>query len=140
PGAGRNHYPAGRGGRPEGGGGGSGNGGRRAPARVGPRAMSQTSPGALSGLTVLVTRPTEQASRLSTALADEGAEILELPTIQIVPPSDWAPVDAAIQAGHYDWVVFTSVNGVKLFFERLYGADRGVEWFDQTRVAAIGPE
>lgn len=96
--------------------------------------------GFLSGIRVLVTRPAGQASRLSTALVAEGAEVLELPTIHIDPPLDWTPVDTAIQAGHYDWVVFTSANGVDRFFERLATAGAGSEWFSMTRVAAIGPE
>jgi len=94
----------------------------------------------LGNLTVLVTRPTTAASRLSNALRDEGAHVIELPTIQIEPPLDWSPVDAAIAAGHYDWVVFSSSNGVDLFLDRLQALGRDPAWFDSVRVAAIGPE
>ena len=94
----------------------------------------------LADLRVLVTRPADQASRLSLALAEEGASVIELPSVQIDPPLDWAAVDAAILRGAYDWVVFASVNGVRFFAERLRSAGQGAAWFRGTRVAAIGPE
>jgi uroporphyrinogen-III synthase len=96
--------------------------------------------GPLDGLTILVTRPTTSASRLSVALENEGARVIELPTIQIDPPEDWAPLDAAILAGEFDWVVFTSANAVEMFLDRLTRAERGPEWFARSQVAAIGPE
>lgn len=95
---------------------------------------------ALSGLIVLVTRPAEQASRLTAALVAEGAEVIELPSIQIDPPTSWEPMDTAIRTGDYAWVVFTSANGVRFFCDRLHAAGEGPSWFDRTRVAAIGPE
>jgi uroporphyrinogen III methyltransferase/synthase len=50
-----------------------------------------------------------------------GAEAIQCPTIQVKPPRDWAPVDAAIDViDQYDWLVFTSVNGVDYFFDRLF--------------------
>ncbi len=96
--------------------------------------------GPLVGRTVLVTRPQGQASRLSTALAEQGAIPIEVPAIRIEPPESWADLDAAIARGSFDWVVFTSANGVAAFLDRLALAGRGPEWFAGTRVAAIGPE
>lgn len=94
----------------------------------------------LARLRVLVTRPADPASRLSTALLAEGADVVELPTIRIDPPEDWGPVDAAIRAGRYDWVVFTSVPGVQNFCARLSAQGHEPTWFEGARVAAIGPE
>ncbi len=96
--------------------------------------------GPLAGRRVLVTRPHGQASRLSTALAEQGAIPIEVPAIRIEPPESWADLDAAIARGGYDWVVFTSVNGVAAFFERLGVAHRDASWFAGSKVAAIGPE
>ncbi len=95
---------------------------------------------ALAGLRILVTRPQGQASRLSEALRAEGAEPIEVPAIAIVPPPSWDELDAAIARGSYDWVVFTSANGVRFFAERLRATGRTVSWFDHVNVAAIGPE
>jgi uroporphyrinogen-III synthase len=89
---------------------------------------------------VLVTRPQEQASRLSAALAARGAQPIEAPAIRIEPPESWEEMDAAITRGGYDWVVFTSANGVTNFWKRLDAAGAGPRWFAATRVAAIGPE
>lgn len=96
--------------------------------------------GALAGLRILVTRPHEQAGRLSDALRAQGAEIIEAPVIAIVPPTSWEVLDRAIVSGAYAWVIFTSVNAVRFFMPRLPAAGRDVSWFDGTRVAAIGPE
>ncbi len=94
----------------------------------------------LSGRTVLVTRPRGQASRLAAALAAEGAQTIEAPAIQIEPPTSWAEMDRAIAEGPYDWVVFTSANAVRFFWDRLTAAGRDAGWFAGARVAAIGPE
>lgn len=79
----------------------------------------------LAGKRVLVTRTREQASALSTRLRSAGADPVEFPTIQIVPPQDWGEIDAALrrlyasQEESYDWLILTSANGVTIFFERL---------------------
>jgi uroporphyrinogen III methyltransferase/synthase len=68
----------------------------------------------LHGKRVLLTRPRGQAGTLVDALEELGAVPLVLPTVDIGPPADWAPVDAALeQLGSYQWLVFTSVNGVR---------------------------
>lgn len=96
--------------------------------------------GPLDGQTILVTRPSESGSRLSTALEAEGARVIELPTIQIEPPLNWGPLDQAIRRGNYEWVVFASVNAVRFFLERLAVAGFSVAWFSHSNVAAIGSE
>jgi uroporphyrinogen III methyltransferase / synthase len=94
----------------------------------------------LFGHRVLVTRSREQASVLSAQLQALGAEAVELPTIHIVPPDDWAPLDAAIdELAGYDWVVFTSVNGVSHFWGRLNAAGLDSRALGGLRLAAIGP-
>ena len=94
----------------------------------------------LLGRRVVVTRARHQASELVERLADLGADTLECPTIQVVPPSDWTPLDQALAAlAAYDWIIFTSVNGVRFFFERLFETGRDVRALGRARTAAIGP-
>ncbi len=94
----------------------------------------------LHGLRVLVTRTREQAGHLSAALRAHGAEPVECPLIEIAPPLDWGPLDAALKRlGEYHWVVFTSANGVKMFFQRLALAGQDARAFAGVRLAAIGP-
>ncbi|MGH7893668.1 MAG: uroporphyrinogen-III C-methyltransferase, partial [Candidatus Binatia bacterium] len=95
----------------------------------------------LLGRRVLVTRPRAQAGELATLLEDLGAEVVLVPTIEIVPPLDPRALDrAVVAAGGYDWLVFTSVNGVRLFFDRMAVLRRDVRELATARVAAIGPE
>lgn len=94
----------------------------------------------LFGRTVVVTRSRAQASALTDRLEDLGAEVLEFPTIDTVEPDDWAPADDGIRnLEKYDWVVFTSVNGVDAFFDRLVVHDMDGRALAGARVAAIGP-
>lgn len=94
----------------------------------------------LFGKRVLMTRAKEQAVELATMLASYGAEPVEAPTIRIVPPADWAPVDRAIGAiGAYDWVIFTSVNGVVQFMTRLRSSGLDARSLAGRRVCCIGP-
>ncbi|GCE49512.1 uroporphyrinogen III methyltransferase/synthase [Thermosporothrix hazakensis] len=94
----------------------------------------------IEGKRILVTRTREQASVLCEQLRSLGAFPIELPTITIVPPDDWSELDTALLGLYerYDWVIFTSANGVKICMERL--RSRG---YDPTRikarVATIGP-
>ena len=76
----------------------------------------------LFGARVIVTRPRELVSGLAGMLRREGAEVIELPAIRTEPVADGAPLDAAIrdiEAGHFDWLAFTSPTGVRVFMERL---------------------
>ncbi|MBW2172352.1 MAG: uroporphyrinogen-III C-methyltransferase [Deltaproteobacteria bacterium] len=94
----------------------------------------------LLGKTIVVTRARAQASDLVDRLSDLGAECFECPTIKVVPPEDWSPLDSAIDnLGDYDWLVFTSVNGVAFFFERLFERGKDVRALRDVRTAAIGP-
>mgnify|MGYP001817166084 CR=1 FL=1 len=94
----------------------------------------------LFGQRVLVTRTRQQASALSTRLRALGAEAVELPTIEIAPPEQRAPLDKAIaELSSYDWIVFTSVNGVASFWERLGHAGLDARALHGARLAAIGP-
>jgi uroporphyrinogen III methyltransferase/synthase len=94
----------------------------------------------LFGKTIAITRTREQAGELANRLSDLGAECLECPTIRVVPPRDWTPLDAAIERlGTYDWLVLTSVNGVNYFFKRLFERGKDVRALAKVRTATIGP-
>ena len=94
----------------------------------------------LLGKRIVVTRAREQASDLVRQLSDLGAECLEHPTIKIVPAKNAKPLDDAIEhLDTYDWIVFTSVNGVKFFFDRLFESNLDVRTLTHLRTAAIGP-
>ncbi len=95
----------------------------------------------LFGRRVVVTRPREQAGDLARSLEDAGAEVVLFPTIALAPPPDPAALDRAVAAaGSYDWVVFTSTNGVRAFFARFAAQRRDVRELAPVRLAAIGPE
>jgi uroporphyrinogen III methyltransferase/synthase len=95
----------------------------------------------LFGRRVVVTRPREQAGDLARALEDAGAEVVAFPTIAIAPPLDPAPLErAAATAATYDWMLFTSSNGVRTFFARFAALGRDVRELAGVRLAAIGPE
>jgi uroporphyrinogen III methyltransferase/synthase len=94
----------------------------------------------LFGTTVLVTRPREQARGFADLLAGYGASVLTMPTIAVVPPSDWGPLDRAIgDLARYDWVFFTSVNGVRFLFDRLRVLGLDARALGRARFCAIGP-
>jgi len=95
----------------------------------------------LFGRRVLVTRTREQAGALSALLAEAGAEVVECPAIALAPPDDPAALDDALRdVASYDWIVFTSANGVERFFARLDETGRDVRALHRARLAAIGPE
>jgi len=93
----------------------------------------------LSGRRILVTRAAHQAGKLSDALRALGAEPVEVPVLEIRPPSDFAPLDRALRSlDSYDWLIFTSANTVRALVER--SAALGI-WFEKIatpQVAAIG--
>ncbi|MCS7238780.1 MAG: uroporphyrinogen-III synthase [Thermoguttaceae bacterium] len=94
----------------------------------------------LFGRRILVTRPEEEGDQLVALLAELGAEVLSCPAIKISEPPDWTPVDQAIEElDGYDWIVFTSVNGVRYFLGRLRQKGRDGRSFGKVRIAAIGP-
>ncbi len=95
----------------------------------------------LEGRRILVTRAAEQAEAFQQQLRRRGAVPVECPTIQLVPPPDWAAVDAAIRdlAG-FDWLILTSVNGVRFFLGRMQELGKDVQELKNCRVCAVGPK
>ena len=95
----------------------------------------------LFGKRIVVTRAREQASRFMAALSDLGAECIEFPTIEIVPPESFDDLDRAIEdIESYQWLLFTSVNGVRYFFQRLDVLGRDIRSLKDILVGAIGPK
>src|SRR5439155_12233404 len=94
----------------------------------------------LFGQRIVVTRTRDQASQLSRQLLESGADVLEVPTIKIVPPDEHQDlVDAMLGLNSYDWLVFTSANGVTTFFELFFKTFDDLRDIGGVRIAAIGP-
>jgi uroporphyrinogen III methyltransferase/synthase len=94
----------------------------------------------LSGKRIVVTRTRKQASALSNKLRALGAHVIELPTIRIAPPTDLRAFAELVQDAHaYDWIVFTSANGVEAFFEFFFKLYDDAREIGAARIAAIGP-
>ena len=93
----------------------------------------------LFGQRVLVTRPVNQAAQLTDRLLELGADVLEQPAIEISDPPDWQAVDEVIQRlADFDWLVFSSANGVRYFFDRLLMM-YDIRVVGHLKFAAIGP-
>ncbi|MDQ6861021.1 MAG: uroporphyrinogen-III C-methyltransferase [Verrucomicrobiota bacterium] len=94
----------------------------------------------LAGKRIVVTRTRAQAGALTDQLRGLGADVLELPTIRIEPPTDLRAFAELVQDAHaYDWIVFTSPNGVNAFFEMFYKLYHDAREIGGARIAAIGP-
>lgn len=94
----------------------------------------------LFGKSIVVTRARAQASDLVSRLAELGAVCHEVPAIRIIPEEDYGPIDKAIaEITAYDWLIFTSVNGVDFFFNRLFHAGLDARALGRIRTAVIGP-
>jgi uroporphyrinogen III methyltransferase/synthase len=94
---------------------------------------------ALFGLRIVVTRAAGQAGVLASRLCALGAEAIELPTIEIQPAADYGPLDRAIaHLAAYDWLIFTSANGVRAFVERMDRSAADLRSL-RARICAIGP-
>lgn len=94
----------------------------------------------LFGRRIVVTRARDQASQMTRRLTELGAEVLEIPTIKIVPPDDKEPLaDAFLAFGEYDWLVFTSPNGVSTFFDYFLKGFQDLRALGNVRIAAVGP-
>ena len=94
----------------------------------------------LFGQRVVVTRNRREAGKLSGQIRELGAEVLEIPTIKILPPTRNEPLIEAITGiGSYDWIIFTSANGVEHFFDYFFKAFRDVRDLGSVRFAAVGP-
>jgi uroporphyrinogen III methyltransferase/synthase len=101
------------------------------------KSRDQTRP--LSGKRIVVTRARPQAAAFTRALEAVGAAVIEFPTIEIAPPESYDGLDAAIaKLERYQWIIFTSVNGVDHFAGRLAHLRRTLS--GAIRAAAIGPE
>jgi uroporphyrinogen III methyltransferase/synthase len=95
---------------------------------------------ALFGQRIVVTRTREQAGQLSRRLHEHGAEVLEVPTIKLEPPTRRQElVDALLELNAYDWLVFTSPNGVTKFFEYFFKRFHDMRDLGGARIAAVGP-
>jgi uroporphyrinogen III methyltransferase/synthase len=94
----------------------------------------------LIGKRILITRARDQSGGFAARLKKLGAEVIEFPTIEIVPPKSWEKLDQAIEhLKSYDWIIFTSANGVYFFWERLKEKRKHLPLFASLKVAAIGP-
>ena len=94
----------------------------------------------LFGKKILVTRSRAQASVLSRKIEDLGGEAVEFPTIKINKLDDYFEIDKAIgEIEKYKWMIFTSVNGVKYFFERLNELNLDIRILKNIKLCAIGP-
>ena len=95
--------------------------------------------GALQGRRIVITRPAEKARRLADRLRSLGAVPIEFPTVKI-EPAESGPLDAALRAlDTFDWIVFTSANGVEAVFARFAAAGKDARAVAARKVAAIGP-
>jgi uroporphyrinogen III methyltransferase / synthase len=96
---------------------------------------------ALAGKTVMLTRAAAQSAEMTAMLERRGATVIHCPTIEIAGPSNWAALDAALaDLESYDWLIFTSANGVEYFFRRL--AERradGIQIVSRLQTCAVGP-
>ena len=94
----------------------------------------------LFGKGVVITRPERQADDLARLLAAQGANPIAFPTISITEPSNWSELDHALrQLESYNWLIFTSANGVHFFFERLRQKDMDIRDLKGIKIGCIGP-
>lgn len=95
----------------------------------------------LSGRCIVITRARPQAGEFARALEELGGEVVEFPTIEIIPPKSYDPLDRSIKKiARYHWIIFTSVNGVAYFLARWKKLRRDMRDLKGIRIAAIGPE
>jgi uroporphyrinogen-III synthase len=94
----------------------------------------------LTGWRVLNTRAKAQSAALSNLLRQRGADVIEIPTIEISPPRSYTPLDSALKKiAEYDWLILTSVNGVDAVFSRLKQLNVSTDTLKHLQIAAIGP-
>jgi uroporphyrinogen III methyltransferase/synthase len=95
----------------------------------------------LAGKRIVITRARKQAENLARAIEELGGEVIEFPTIEICPPESFAEFDAAIdKLDSYDWVIFTSVNSVEPFLQRLKIKGKTADALSAHKIGAIGAE
>ena len=94
----------------------------------------------LFGKGVVITRPERQADDLARLLEKEGAQVISFPAIKIISPRDWSSLDAALyKLESYNWIIFTSANGVQYFFERLLELNKDIRELKGIKICCIGP-
>lgn len=99
-----------------------------------------STPQPLAGKRILITRARHQAGRLAEALEEHGAEVLRLPTIEIVPPETYAHLDAVLEViSGFHWLIVTSANGVAALADRMHFLKIKSEQLKHLQIAAIGP-
>jgi len=93
----------------------------------------------LENKTVLVTRAANQAKTFRTLLEKQGANVIEMAALEIRPPSTWEGLDQAIlELSSFDWLILTSANGVKYFFERLEKLNISRATLNALKIAVVG--
>ncbi|EAZ90508.1 uroporphyrinogen-III C-methyltransferase [Crocosphaera chwakensis] len=106
---------------------------------VNSRYMSSSISLPLAHKTVLITRAKEQSSQFSRLLQQQGANTLEMPTLEISPPSSWEELDLAIEGlSSFDWLILTSANGVKFFFQRVQELGKDIRVLGKIKIAVVG--
>ena len=94
---------------------------------------------ALQGKRILVTRSASQASQFTDLLTSRGAEVIEMPTLAILPPTSWEFLDQAIASlPNYDWLILTSANAVESFFARLKNSGKDSRALYSLKIAVVG--
>ncbi|MDJ0659009.1 MAG: uroporphyrinogen-III C-methyltransferase [Crocosphaera sp.] len=103
------------------------------------RYMSSSLTLPLAQKTVLITRAKEQSSQFSLLLQQQGANTIEMPALEIMPPSSWEQLDLAIEAlSSFDWLILTSANGVNFFFQRLQELGKDIRVLGKIKIAVVG--
>ncbi|MEM7595651.1 MAG: uroporphyrinogen-III C-methyltransferase, partial [Cyanobacteria bacterium P01_A01_bin.83] len=93
----------------------------------------------LANKTILVTRAVEQSSKFTTLLQQQGATVVEMPALEITPPSSWAGLDQAIaKINQFQWLILTSANGVEYFWQRLTTLGYDARALGSTKIAVVG--
>ena len=93
----------------------------------------------LANQTILVTRAQSQSSKFTTLLQQQGATVVEMPTLTITPPSSWTELDRAIaNMPEFDWLILTSANGVNYLWERLFSLGYDTRSLGGVKIAVVG--
>lgn len=93
----------------------------------------------LAGQTILITRAATQASEFAHLLQNQGAKVLEMPTLEIVPPSSWQELDRAIaELASFHWLILTSANAVEYFTQRLLASGQDLRSLAHLKIAVVG--
>jgi len=93
----------------------------------------------LEGKNILVTRAVEQSSKFTELLQKQGANVMEMPALEITPPSSWSDLDQAISTiSEFQWLILTSANGVNYFFDRLTALGKDARILAGVKIAVVG--